>query len=82
MIVIKATGTRDAGTVRRLAESLRADEVSVEDIAPVEEVRPDRRRRGPRISVLPGATIAPATQAALLELSPSATPIRGEYEHG
>ncbi len=83
MIVIKARGASDVKTLRRLATELSATTMSsVEtDIAP-EEIAPtpQRRRRRPTVSTLPGASISMQTQAALLELMPIEIEKTGEYD--
>lgn len=78
MIVIKASGSTDVKALRRLAADLSADEV---DVAP-EEIQPamPRRRRRPTVSTLPGASIAPGTQAAILELRQVEVEPRGQYD--
>lgn len=80
MITIKATGKTDVRALRRLASELSADEI---DVAP-QEIQPAMPRRGrkPTVSTLPGATISPGTQAALLELRPVDVEPSGEYELG
>lgn len=83
MIVIKAKGASDVKTLRRLATELSATSMSSidTDIAP-EEVAPSpqRRRRRPTVSTLPGASISPQTQAALLDLLPVEVEPTGEYD--
>ena len=83
MIVIKARGASDVKTLRRLATELSATTMSSvdTDIAP-EEIAPtpQRRRRRPTVSTLPGASISMQTQAALLELMPVEIEKTGEYD--
>lgn len=83
MIVIKARGASDVKTLRRLATELSATSMSSidADIAPEEVAAPPpRRRRGPSVSTLPGASISPQTQAALLDLMPVEIEKTGEYD--
>lgn len=78
MIVIKASGSTDVRALRRLAADLSADEV---DVAP-EEIQPamPRKRRRPTVSTLPGASIAPETRAAILDLRPVEVEPQGQYD--
>jgi hypothetical protein len=71
MLVIKARGSSQVKALEKLAEEIAAEEV---------QVLP-RRRSGPGVSTLPGATIAPATQAAIMELVPTIDSFGGEYDN-
>ena len=51
-------------------------DIAPEEIAPT----PQRRRRRPTVSTLPGASISMQTQAALLELMPVEIEKTGEYD--
>lgn len=73
MIVIRARGATDVQALKRIADELGAEDVSV---------LPKRRSHGPSVSLLPGATIAPATRAAIMELVPVESGFAGDYETG
>lgn len=82
MIVIKATGSPDVKSLRRLAKSLSAEasDISIDDID-MAPVAPARRKAGkPSVSTLPGASISPETQAAIMQLRPVEVEASGDYE--
>ena len=78
MIVIKATGRTDVRALRRLATELSADEVEISP--PGVQAASPRRGRKPTVTILPGASIAPGTRAAILELRAVEVEASGEYE--
>ena len=69
MIVIKATGSNDVKSLKKLARSLSAEpaDISVEDLAPPPNAA--RTSSNPSVSTLAGASIAPATRAAIMGLA-------------
>lgn len=73
MLVIRARGASQVKALEKLAEEMSAEEV--------EEVVVPRRRR-PGVSTLRGARIAPATQAAIVAMTPTIESFGGEYETG
>ncbi len=71
MIVIRARGATDVRALKRIAEELGSDDVPVLS---------KRRGHAPGVSLLPGATIAPATRAAIMDLVPVDMDSGGEYD--
>lgn len=80
MIFIRATGSTDVKSLRKLARSLSAEpaEISVEDLAP--PVPATRKSSRPSVSTLPGATISAQTREAMMKLQPVEIEAVGEYE--
>ncbi len=81
MIVIRASGSNDVKSLRKLARSLSAEpaEISIEDLAPPAPTA--RKASRPSVSILPGASISPQTQEAILNLQPVEIEARGEYDY-
>lgn len=77
MIVINAEGSRDVRRLKRLAESLDAD-----DIPDLPKTAPAHRRNAVSVSTLPSATISPSTREAIMELEPTDLVVGAEYEAG
>ena len=82
MIVIRASGSNDVKSLRKLARSLSAEpaDISVEDLAPPAPAA--RKASRPSVSILPGASISPQTREAILNLQPVEVEARGEYDCG
>ena len=80
MIFIRATGSTDVKSLRKLARSLSAEpaDMSVEDLAPPAPAA--RKSSRPSVSTLPGATISAQTREAMMKLQPVEIEAVGEYE--
>jgi hypothetical protein len=80
MIVIRATGSTDVKSLRKLARSLSAEpsDISVEDLAPPAPAV--RKGSKPTVSTLPGASVSAQTREAILKLQPAEVEAGGEYE--
>jgi hypothetical protein len=74
MIVIKASGASDVRRLRKLAESLDAEDIP--DLPP----QTVTEARTPTVGMDAGARISPRTRAAILALRPVEAAMSGEYE--
>lgn len=72
MIVIKARGATDVRALKKLADSLGAEDVP--------DVTPKRKAGRPTVSMLPGAAISPQTREAILKLEAVEVDAGGDYE--
>lgn len=83
MIVIRATGSSDVRSLKKLARSLSAEpsDISLDTLDELAQPAPvTRKARKPTVSTLAGATIAPATQAAIAELKQVEVVVARDYE--
>lgn len=83
MIVIRATGSSDVKSLKRLARSLSAapSDISLGALEELDRPAPPPRKSGkPTVSTLAGATIAPATLAAMAELQQVDVIMTTDYE--
>jgi hypothetical protein len=83
MIVIKAAGGPGVKALKKLAQSLSAEdrEISSDDQIGAAPLRSARRASNrPSVSTLPGAMVSAQTQAAIQRLQPVEVSRSGEYE--
>lgn len=83
MIVIRATGSSDVKSLKRLARSLSAEpsDISLDSLEELARPAPvARKARKPTVSTLAGATVSPATQAAIADLRQVDVVMAPDYE--
>lgn len=72
MIVIKARGATDVRSLRKLADSLGAEDMPT--------AAPRARAGKPSVSLLPGVAISPQTREAIMRLEAVELDAGGEYD--